>query len=298
MIAIKNILVATDFGEAADSALSYGRELAGRFGATLHVLNVVENFYVTTFGAETYAAFVPEMQRELENAARKRLDEALIDSDGSGPATRPAVMTSGSAAYAIVDYARENNIDLIVMGTHGRRGFDRLLLGSVTEGVMRKASCPVLTVNKTLHKVIYSDEQPGILHLNKILFCTDFSENSQKAFDHAMFLASEYRAELTLLHVLEDIPDPAKIPEATETARGQLDHLIPAEALDMDNIRIRTAVRIGKAYQQIIELASEAPMDLVIMAVRGRGTLDFAVFGSTTHRVVQFGPCPVLIVHD
>src|SRR5437899_372037 len=67
MIAIKNILVATDFGEPADAALRYGRELAGRFGCTLHVLNVIENFYVTTLGAETYAAFVPEMQRELEN---------------------------------------------------------------------------------------------------------------------------------------------------------------------------------------------------------------------------------------
>ena len=157
MIAIKNILVATDFGEASDSALSYGRELAGRFGATLHVLNVVENFYVTTFGAETYAAFVPEMQRELENAARKRLDEALIDSDGSGPATRPAVMTSGSAAYAIVDYARENNIDLIVMGTHGRGALAHLMMGSVAERVVRLASCPVLTVRHPQHEFVTPD---------------------------------------------------------------------------------------------------------------------------------------------
>jgi nucleotide-binding universal stress UspA family protein len=157
MIAIKNILVATDFGEAADSALSYGRELAGRFGATLHVLNVVENFYVTTFGAETYAAFVPEMQRELETAARKRLDEALIDSDGSGPATRPAVMTSGSAAYAIVDYARENSIDLIVMGTHGRGALAHLMMGSVAERVVRLASCPVLTVRHPQHEFVTPD---------------------------------------------------------------------------------------------------------------------------------------------
>jgi nucleotide-binding universal stress UspA family protein len=157
MIAIKNILVGTDFGEAADSALSYGRELAGRFGATLHVLNVVENFYVTTFGAETYAAFVPEMQRELEDAARKRLDEALIDSDGSGPATRPVVMTSGSAAYAIVDYARENHIDLIVMGTHGRGALAHLMMGSVAERVVRLASCPVLTVRHPQHEFVTPD---------------------------------------------------------------------------------------------------------------------------------------------
>ena len=85
MITINNVLVATDFGEASDSALRYGRELAGRFGATLHVLHVAENVYVTTFGAETYAAIVPEMQQEIENAATKRLAEAVIDSDSSGP---------------------------------------------------------------------------------------------------------------------------------------------------------------------------------------------------------------------
>jgi nucleotide-binding universal stress UspA family protein len=157
MIAIKNILVATDFGEASDSALSYGRELAGRFGATLHVLNVVENFYVTTFGAETYAAFVPDMQRELETTARKRLDELLIDSDGSGPATRPVVTTSGSPAYAIVDYARENSIDLIVMGTHGRGALAQLMMGSVAERVVRIASCPVLTVRHPEHEFVTPD---------------------------------------------------------------------------------------------------------------------------------------------
>ena len=146
MIAIKNILVATDFGDAADNALCYGRELAGRFGATLHVLHVVENVYITAFGAETYAAIAPEMQREIEAGARKHLDEALIDSDGSGPRTKAVVMTSSSPAHAVVDYARHSGIDLIVMGTHGRGVLAHLVMGSVAERVVRLASCPVLTV--------------------------------------------------------------------------------------------------------------------------------------------------------
>jgi nucleotide-binding universal stress UspA family protein len=157
MIAIKNILVATDFGEVADAALCYGRELAVRYGATLHVLNVIENFYVTTFGAETYSTFVPEMQRELEDAAHKRLDEMLIDSDGSGPRTRPAVMTSGSPAYAIVDYAHEYDVDLIVMGTHGRGALAHLVMGSVAERVVRIAPCPVLTVRHPEHEFVRPD---------------------------------------------------------------------------------------------------------------------------------------------
>ena len=157
MISIKNILVATDFGEAADSALSYGRELAGRFGATLHVLNVVENFYITTFGAESFAAVVPDMQRELEDASRRRLDEALIDSDGSGPPTKAVVMSSASPAYAIVDYAGEFHIDLIIMGTHGRGVLAHLMMGSVAERVVRLAPCPVLTVRHPQHEFVRPD---------------------------------------------------------------------------------------------------------------------------------------------
>jgi nucleotide-binding universal stress UspA family protein len=157
MIAIKDILVATDFGGASDSALSYGRELAGRFGATLHVLHIAQNFYVTTFGADTYAAIVPEMQEEIIASAKKRLAEAVLDSDGSGPATKPVVMTSSSPAYAIVDYARDHGIDLIVMGTHGRGALAHLVMGSVAERVVRLAPCPVLTVRNPEHEFVRPD---------------------------------------------------------------------------------------------------------------------------------------------
>jgi len=148
MIAMKKILVATDFGEASDSALVYGREFAQRFGATLHVLHVAENVYISAFGAETYASFAPELQRDLENAAHKRLAEAVMDSDGSGPPTVPVVMTSSSPAFAIIDYAREHRIDLIIMGTHGRGALGHLLMGSVAERVVRLGPCPVLTIRQ------------------------------------------------------------------------------------------------------------------------------------------------------
>jgi nucleotide-binding universal stress UspA family protein len=157
MIAMKNVLVATDFGEAADSALGYGRELATRFGATLHVLHVAENVYITAFGAETYASFVPDLQRDLENTAHKRLQEAVIDSDGSGPTTVPVVMTSSSPAFAIIDYANEHHIDLIVMGTHGRGTLGHILMGSVAERVVRLAGCPVLTIRYPERDFVHPD---------------------------------------------------------------------------------------------------------------------------------------------
>ena len=157
MIAIKNVLVATDFGEAADSALAYGRELAQRFGATLHVLHVAENVYATAFGAETYASFAPDLQREVEEAADRRLQEAIVDSDGSGPTTVPVVMTSSAPAFAIIDYANEHGIDLIIMGTHGRGALGHFLMGSVAERVVRLAGCPVLTIRHPERDFVHPD---------------------------------------------------------------------------------------------------------------------------------------------
>jgi nucleotide-binding universal stress UspA family protein len=135
-----------------------------------------------------------------------------------------------------------------------------------------------------------------IPHLSRILFCADFSKNSKRALDYAISLTAEYDAELTLLHVLEDLPSSAETKEAIATATEQLDKMIPRDV--RKTRKIKTTVRIGKPYQQIIQLALKARTDLVTMAVRGRGALDLAVFGSTTYRVMQLGPCPVLAVHS
>jgi len=202
------------------------------------------------------------------------------------------VVDQGIAADSILALAEAQEVDLIVMGTHGRRGFDRLMVGSVTERVLRKASCPVLAVHKPSHDFLSSRAQDSA-HLSRILFCTDFSENSHRALSYALSLTAEYDAELTLLHVLKDIPGASIIDEAI--AMEQLDSLIPPEKPKAG--RIRSMVRKGSAYQQIIQLALEAATDLVIMAVRGRGAPNAAVFGSTTYRVIQLGPCPVLAVH-
>jgi nucleotide-binding universal stress UspA family protein len=144
MIALKNILVATDFGEAADAALRYGRALARNFHATLHVLNVVDDVYVRT-GGDWAVAALPGLQHDVETNARARLDALLVDNDPVPLPVKPVIITSSATATAIVDYARANNIDLIVAGTHGRRGVAHLLMGSVAERLVRTALCPVLT---------------------------------------------------------------------------------------------------------------------------------------------------------
>lgn len=157
MIALRNILVATDFSEPSDAALNYGRALARNFNATLHVLHIVGSVSSVVYGAEGYTASIPELQEELEEEARKQLDALLIDNDPKPLPTRRVLLTSNAPANAIVDYAGREHIDLIVTGTHGRGAVAHLLMGSVAERVVRTAPCPVLTVRHPEHEFIVPD---------------------------------------------------------------------------------------------------------------------------------------------
>jgi nucleotide-binding universal stress UspA family protein len=157
MIALKRILVATDFSEAADTALRYGRALARNFGAKLVLLHVTEDVASRLFAGEGYGAVLPEVQASVEAVARTQLDERLVDND---PVPLPAtgeVITSSATAATIVDYARERQIDLIVVGTHGRGGVSHLLMGSVAERVVRTAKCPVMVVRHPGHDFVVPD---------------------------------------------------------------------------------------------------------------------------------------------
>jgi nucleotide-binding universal stress UspA family protein len=157
MIALKKILVATDFGEAADAALAYGRELARQFGAGLEVVHVVENIYSRAFGADGFAISYPELQRDLEETARKQLNALVCEEDRLELQARPVIVVANSPAVAIAAYAREHRVDLIVMGTHGRAAVAHLLMGSVAERVVRTAPCPVLTVRHPEHEFVLPD---------------------------------------------------------------------------------------------------------------------------------------------
>jgi nucleotide-binding universal stress UspA family protein len=146
MVSLKRILIATDFGEAAEAALAYGRELARTFGATIDVLTVADNVLAHSFATEGFIASYPELQREVDEAAKKSLAALVTDEDRRELGARPIVVTATSPALAIVEYARSNGIDLIIMGTHGRGPMAHLIMGSVAERVVRTAPCPVMTV--------------------------------------------------------------------------------------------------------------------------------------------------------
>jgi nucleotide-binding universal stress UspA family protein len=157
MITLNRIIVATDFGEAAEAALNYGRALARVFGASLTVLHVVEDLLTASFGIEGYVGSYPDFQRSLEESARKQLDALLTDEDRTDLGAIAVLRTSGSPALTIVNYARDVNADLIIMGTHGRGAMAHLLMGSVAERVVRTAPCPVLTVKHPEHEFVLPD---------------------------------------------------------------------------------------------------------------------------------------------
>jgi nucleotide-binding universal stress UspA family protein len=157
MIIIKNVLVATDFGEASEAALTYGRNIARQFGARLHLLHVTQNLYFAAANAYGYAHVPPGLQKDIETAGRQQTEALLTDDDWQSLNATVTTMTHTSPAMAIVDYARSERIDLIVVGTHGRGPMAHLVMGSVAERVVRTAPCPVLTVRQPQHEFIVPD---------------------------------------------------------------------------------------------------------------------------------------------
>ena len=155
---LKDILVATDFSEASGTALLYGRDMARRFGARLHVIHVVDLLLAHVGAAEGFLGNIQELQDEDEAQAERELQALLSEDDRQNLRARTAVVTSSTPAEAIVEYAVAQRIGLIIMGTHGRRAVARLLLGSVAERVVRTAPCPVLTVRHPEREFVVPDE--------------------------------------------------------------------------------------------------------------------------------------------
>lgn len=153
MPAIRKILLATDFSEASDAALDYARTLSTAFGATLHLLHVLEDLAAHAWTTEVYVAALPGVHEEMERQARERLEQ-LMSAEERAERGVVLALRNGSPFVEIVRYARDEQMDLIVLGTHGRGAIAHMLLGSVAERVVRKAHCPVLTVRQAAHEFV------------------------------------------------------------------------------------------------------------------------------------------------
>jgi nucleotide-binding universal stress UspA family protein len=289
---LERILCPLDFSEFSARAFEYALSLARRYKSKLlieHVLHLPFSAYPSYVNAEA----IDKVSQGLAALARDQLKDFLGKRTSEGTEIESFV-EEGDVTDTILAFAQTQSVDLIVMGTHGRHGLDHILLGSVTEKVLRKACCPVLAVRKPANEFVAPGDSVEPVHLRKILFGVDFSTYAERALLYALSLAEEYKAELTLLHVMEDFPLHKDLTVVTAEVVQQLERLLPSSARNCALLKPR--LRVGKPYEEIIRSAREADTDLIILGVRGRNALDLAIFGSTTHRVIQKGPCPVLTV--
>jgi nucleotide-binding universal stress UspA family protein len=300
MIVLKNILVATDFEAASDAALVYGRALARTFGASLHLLHVAENQFLRPSPSDP----------PLVKAAQLRsLHERVTDDDRATLRARAVIETSDDPAEAIVAYARNEQVDLIVMGTHGRSAMSQLLVGSVAERVVRLAPCPVLTVRQPEREFVRpdaSESETSMILLKQILVATDFSEPSDAALAYGRELARMFGAQLTVLNIVEVVAaaygadgfvavEPELQSQIEESARRRISALLSDE--DREQLRAQGVVRAASSTAlAIVDFARETNTGLIVMGTHGRGAVAHLLMGSVAERVVRTAPCPVLTV--
>jgi nucleotide-binding universal stress UspA family protein len=284
----QNILFTTDFSPCSDAALPYARAVAGFYGSTVHVLHVVTpERFVGEFGVSLKDV---ERERELETEkiAQQKMDK-LTGSAAFEDLLHTQTIEKGLVWDAVSKLVDDLQIDLIVLGTHGRHGLKHLMLGSAAEQIFRRSTCPVLTIGPEIRK---DDLAAG--KLATILFATDFSPASRHALHCALLLARTTKASITLLHVISD--DEASVltyrEEVVGTVRQQLAGLIP----DDSNVRYDVSVDSGTPADVIVEVAAETSADLIVMgAHRGVSASAHAPW-AVAHRVVCEAPCAVLTV--
>jgi nucleotide-binding universal stress UspA family protein len=229
----------------------------------------------------------------------------FIETESTQDISIEVTIREGSPATEILSHAVDLKADLLVMGTHGRSGFERLLLGSVTEKVIRKASCPVLTVPRHHH-----DALPATPVLFKQILCpVDFSDCSMRGLNYAMSLAQETDAHVTVVHVMAfgvdataDMYDTIMTDDRLsladyrtrreEDVRQRMKEAVPE--IGAAYCRVDTMVSSGKPSREILRIAAEQQTDLIVIGVQGRGAADLMFLGSTTNHVVRAATCPVL----
>lgn len=296
MLSINDVLVARDFSSVSDGAVRYALDLAARTGATLHVLYAeVLHAAPSPKGRENQSP-AEDLDTFREELAQK---EAVSAEALEAVSVEEVVRRDVSPGPAILSYASEADVDLIALGTHGRRGPSRILLGSVAEEVVRRADRPVMTVRGEEHdRSVSSPEAVG-----RILVPVDFSDYSRKALRAAKEWATLYDATIDVLHVVAENIQPTFYaggvksiydmePNIEQKVQDRLESFV-AET-DGPAVETRSHVRIGNAAPDIVEFVDERQIDLVTMSTHGHTGLDRFLLGSVAEKIVRHVRCPVI----
>ncbi len=284
-IALKNILFATDFSPIAEAALPYALGLAKQYGARVHGVHVRFPASYPIVGPESVPV-VMEAEEELAKTDAQQIHAMLAG------VPHAVTVAQGDLWPSLSEIVAREKTDLIVIGTHGRKGFRRALLGSAAEEIFRQARCAVLTVGPHI-----SPDTNRRLGMKEILFATDFSPASLAALPFAMSLAQEHESNLTLLNVIPEAKTGELVHprEYEESTLRQLRGLVPEDARLWCEPKYR--VEQGNEAAKIMEVAIAIGADLIVLGVRGAEGLPGAathVGRSVAHDVVVDAQCPVL----
>jgi len=281
MIRITRILVPVDFSEPSKTAVNYGLSLALEFDAQLLLANIAP------------------FDRDLYEKAEVQLFE-LIPKDLWERVDFETIVRCGDVRQEILSIVNDRQVDLVVMGSHGRGYFERMVLGSVTERMLRKLPVPVLTVSHLdpAHQI----HKPGTVPLKRILYASDLGEDSEAGLLFAVRLARGLDAHLTVAHAIDPMgtgflnEQAVGMPEYAANVRAEAEqYLSRVVTLQTDgSVPISTMLGEGTPYVVINEIATECKADLIVINLHGKGAVERALLGSTAERVIRTASVPVL----
>jgi nucleotide-binding universal stress UspA family protein len=296
---IPRILCPIDFSDASATTIDHAVVIAGWYDSAVIGLHVYTPMFLPVAATEVGGIPTEPNLDQMLAELRTKTTEAFSGATRAGLAIE-AMVEIGTPATCIVDTAARRQASLVVIGTHGASGFQRLMLGSVTEKVVRRAPCPVLTIPPRTHAT-------SRLPFKHVLCGVDFSQPSIAALHYAFSLAQEGDADLTIMHVFE-WPEKDEAPyrgtfdmaayrqEVEVQARGKLTGLVPEEIRQWCTPHLRFAH--GKPYREILSTAVEDNADIIVIGVHGHNVVDRMLFGSTTNQVIRQATCPVLSLRE
>jgi nucleotide-binding universal stress UspA family protein len=288
-VSLQNILFATDFSEPSEAALPLARSIARGFGSNILAVHVLTPGSYPLSPPETAAASAEAVEEFAE------AEMQLLESQLAGLPYETFIERDVAVWPALQRIIKDRSIDLVVLGTHGRTGAQKLLMGSVAEEIFRQSPVPVITIGPRVRRGLH-----GAAQFHRVLFATDFTPESLVAAPYAVSLAQEHQARLTLVHVVpldgHLTPEKSRAQPVAALLHG-LGELVPSGAELW--CHPETIVEYGDPAERIVAAAHERGADLIVLGVRGaRGHLGAATHleRATAHKVVAHADCPVMTV--
>lgn len=295
MMTINRILFPTDFSRCSDQALVHALSLAERYGAELSIVHVLLPLEYDPYAIGHHLPPLESLQQEIDGLSSNQVKAAKEEKSYRDIAIKQSTIRGISAAPALLQFADEQKADLIVMGTHGRRGINHFMLGSVAEEVVRLAPCPVVTIREFR-------KQPPATHFSQILVPVDFSGFSRDAISQAKWFAQDFGATVRILHIIEEVIHPSFyvtgqtslstwLPEVEATALREMKRL--ADDAPGPDVPLEFHIKEGRAAVDIVGFAKKNGIDLIVMASHGLTGIEHLLLGSVAEKVVRMSPCPL-----